>query len=69
GYKADLCLVDPERSWTVTKDSLLYKCGWSPFDGITFRSGVFMTIINGTIVYNEGRINEDFRGQRLLFDR
>jgi dihydroorotase len=69
GYKADLCLVDPEKSWTVTKDSLLYKCGWSPFEGITFRSGVFMTIINGTIVYNEGRINEDFRGQRLLFDR
>ncbi len=69
GYKADLCLVDPDRPWTVAKDNLLYKCGWSPFEGTTFRSEVVMTIINGTIVYNEGRINEDFRGQRLLFDR
>lgn len=69
GYKADLCLVDPERPWTVAKDNLLYKCGWSPFEGTTFRSGVFMTIINGMIVYKDGQINEDFRGQRLVFDR
>lgn len=69
GYKADLCLIDPDKPWTVTKDNILYKCGWSPFEGTTFRSGVFMTIINGTIVYNDGLINENFRGQRLLFDR
>ena len=69
GYKADLCLVDPDSPWTVTKDKLLYKCKWSPFEGTTFRSEVFMTIINGTIVYNNGHINEDFRGQRLRFER
>jgi dihydroorotase len=69
GYKADLCLVNPASSWTVTKDNILYKCGWSPFEGTTFRSKVMMTIVNGTIVYDDGIINEDYRGQRLLFDR
>jgi dihydroorotase len=69
GYKADLCLVDPVRPWTVTKENILYKCGWSPFEGQTFRSKVIYTIVNGTIVYDNGFINEDFRGQRLLFDR
>jgi dihydroorotase len=69
GYKADLCLVDPESPWTVTKENILYKCGWSPFEGTTFRSKVVKTIINGTIVYDNGHINEDYRGQRLMFDR
>ena len=69
GYKADLCLVDPENPWTVTKENILYKCGWSPFEGTTFRSKVVQTIVNGTIVYNNGIINEDYRGQRLLFKR
>jgi dihydroorotase len=69
GYKADLCLVDPEKPWTVSKDNILYKCGWSPFEGETFRSKVVKTIVNGTIVYDEGKIDENFRGQRLLFDR
>lgn len=69
GYKADLCLVDPYDSWTVSRDNILYKCGWSPFEGTTFRSKVNMTIINGTIVYDEGTFNDEYRGQRLLFDR
>jgi dihydroorotase len=69
GYKADLCLIDPDDAWTVSKDNILYKCGWSPFEGTTFRSKVITTIVNGTIVYNKGIINEDYRGQRLLFDR
>jgi len=68
-YKADLCLVDPDNQWTVSKDNILYKCGWSPFEGTTFRSKVVMTIVNGTVVYNKGMINEDYRGQRLEFDR
>jgi dihydroorotase len=68
-YKADLCLVDPDNQWTVSKDNILYKCGWSPFEGTTFRSKVVMTIVNGTVVYNRGMINEDYRGQRLEFDR
>jgi dihydroorotase len=69
GYKADLCLVDPNNPWLVSGESILYKCGWSPFEGTTFRSKVITTIVNGTIVYNKGVINEDYRGQRLLFDR
>jgi len=69
GYKADICLVNPSSPWSVTKENILYKCGWSPFEGETFRSKVVKTIVNGTIVYDEGLINEDYRGQRLLFDR
>jgi dihydroorotase len=69
GYKADLCLVDPANSWTVSKDNILYKCGWSPFEGTTFRSKVVKTIVNGTVVYDNGVFKEDYRGQRLLFDR
>jgi dihydroorotase len=69
GYKADLCLVNPDDSWNVTKNNLLYKCGWSPFEGTTFRSKVVKTIVNGTIVYDNGVINDSYRGQRLLFDR
>jgi dihydroorotase len=69
GYKADLCLVDLHRPWTVSKKNILYKCGWSPLEGDTFSSKVVKTIVNGTIVYDDGIINEDYRGERLLFDR
>jgi dihydroorotase len=69
GYQADLCLINPSSPWIVSKENILYKCGWSPFEGITFRSKVVQTIVNGTIVYDKGVINNDFRGQRLMFDR
>jgi dihydroorotase len=69
GYKADLCLVDPDDKWTVSKDNILYKCGWSPFEGTTFRSKVVKTFVNGTIVYDNGMIEDNYRGQRLQFDR
>jgi len=69
GYKADICLIDPDNPWTVSGNNILYKCGWSPFEGITFRSKVVQTIVNGTIVYDHGIINDDYRGERLLFDR
>jgi dihydroorotase len=69
GYQADLCLVAPDSPWSVSKDNILYKCGWSPFEGTTFRSKVVQTIINGTVVYDNGLINNEYRGQRLLFDR
>jgi dihydroorotase len=69
GYQADLCLVDPASLWSVSKDNILYKCGWSPFEGVTFQSKVVITIVNGTIVYDNGVINEEYRGQRLMFDR
>lgn len=69
GYKADLCLVDPDNQWTVSKDNILYKCGWSPFEGTTFRSKVIKTIVNGIVVYDNGVIDDNYRGQRLQFDR
>jgi dihydroorotase len=69
GFKADLCLVDPDSPWSVSGDNILYKCGWSPFEGTTFRSKVVKTIVNGTVVYDDGVLKEDYRGQRLLFDR
>jgi dihydroorotase len=68
-YKADLCLFDPENPWTVTKENILYKCGWSPYEGTRFQSKIIMTIVNGEIVYNNGIFTEDYRGQRLKFDR
>ncbi len=69
GYKADLVLIDPEHPWIVSKNNILYKCGWSPMEGVAFRSKVVKTIVNGTLVYNYGEINENYRGQRLEFER
>jgi dihydroorotase len=69
GFKADLCLVNPDAPWTVSKENILYKCGWSPFEGAGFRSRVIKTIINGNIVFDTGEIDDNHRGQRLLFDR
>jgi len=69
GYKADLVLIDPEHPWIVSKNNILYKCGWSPLEGITFRSKVVKTFVNGNLVYNNGAINDEHRGQRLVFER
>ncbi|MBM3436035.1 MAG: dihydroorotase [Bacteroidetes bacterium] len=69
GYWADLVLVDPEGQTPVEKSNLLYKCGWSPFEGHTFKTKVTHTFVNGNLVYNEGKFDERVKGQRLLFDR
>ncbi|WP_115461028.1 dihydroorotase [Winogradskyella aurantiaca] len=69
GFFADLVLVDPENPWTVTEDSLLYKCGWSPFTGHTFKSKITHTIINGQLVYNNGEVSNVKAGKRLTFSR
>lgn len=69
GYKADLCIINPSDPWIVEKDNLHYKCGWSPMEGTTFRSKVLTTIVNGTIVYDNGVLNDSYRGERLLFER
>jgi dihydroorotase len=69
GYKADICIVNPDNPWKVWYDNILYHCGWSPFSGITFRSKVEKTIINGTLVYDDGKILENYRGQQLVFER
>jgi len=68
GYFADLVLVDPAKTTTVTADNLLYFCGWSPFEGTTFEHTVLKTWVNGEMVYNEGVVNESVRGRRLTFD-
>jgi dihydroorotase len=69
GYAADLVLVDLDRPWTVDRASLLAKCGWSPFEGTTFRARVMRTYVNGLLAYSDGRIREAGPGQRLQFDR
>jgi dihydroorotase len=68
GYFADLVLVDPNKAWTVNKDNILYKCGWSPFEGTTFDNSVVKTWVNGQKVYDDGVFDESVRGKRLTFE-
>jgi dihydroorotase len=73
GYFADITIVDPNSPWTVSKDNILYKCKWSPFEGHEFSSKVLGTFVNGELVYNNfssdsiGTINDNVRGKRLTF--
>ena len=69
GYFADLVLVDFDNEWQVNKDNILYKCGWSPFEGTTFKSKVTTTFVNGNPVYENGIFDESSKGQRMLFNR
>ena len=69
GYYADIVLVDPNSPTLVSKKSLLYKCGWSPFEGVTFSSSIHSTILNGRVVYSNGVVNETPNGKKLVFDR
>ena len=69
GYYADLVIVDPEVSQTVSRENVLYKCGWSPFEGKSFSTSVTHTFVNGHLVFKEGVFFEDEKGQRLLFNR
>jgi len=69
GYFADIVLIDPNSPTLVSKKSLLYKCGWSPFEGVTFSSSIHSTILNGRVVYSNGKVNETPYGKKLVFDR
>lgn len=69
GYFADLVIVDANSPWTVKKDNILYKCGWSPFEGSTFKSRISHTFVNGTLVYNNFKFLQDSKGKRLTFNR
>lgn len=69
GYFADIVVVNPEKETEVTKESLLYKCGWSPFDGFTFNHSIEKTFVSGNLVFDNGKICSDKNGQRLLFTR
>ena len=69
GYYADLVVVNPQSNWTVEKDNVLYKCGWSPMEGQSFTHQVEQTFVNGHRVYCEGDIDGSTKGMRLMFDR
>lgn len=69
GYFADLVLVDPNNPWTVSPDNILYKCGWSPFEGESFSTKVTHTFVNGQLVYENGVFNETTKGKLLKFNR
>jgi len=65
GYFADLTIVDLNTRWTVSKENLLYKCGWSPLEGTTFSAKVTHTFVNGNLVYEHGNFDEDAKGKAL----
>jgi dihydroorotase len=69
GYYADLVIVNPASSWTVNRENILAKCGWSPFEGFTFQSRITHTFVNGQLVYDQFKVNEAPVGKRLLFNR
>jgi dihydroorotase len=69
GYYADLVVVDPQETITVDKSNLLYKCGWSPFEGVTFSHKIAGTYVNGTLVFDGSQIVSDQKGMRVLFNR
>jgi dihydroorotase len=62
-------VFDPEEKWQVTKDSLYYRCEWSPLEGREFQGRVVKTFINGTLAFDMGQFRDDVRGMRLEFDR
>jgi dihydroorotase len=69
GYYADLVVVDMEKPFTVSKENILYKCGWSPFEGQSFPATITHTFVNGALVYGNGAWNESIKGKRLTFNR
>ena len=69
GYHADMVLVNMNEQMTVSKQNLLYKCGWSPFEGHTFPVTIHTTFVNGDIAYANGQVNDACRGQRVKFSR
>ncbi|NNF20736.1 MAG: dihydroorotase [Saprospiraceae bacterium] len=69
GYKADLVLVDVDQPWTVLPKNILYKCGWSPLEGEQMKGMVEKTFVNGNLIYNLGKFNEDIKGERIIYER
>ena len=69
GFYADLVLVDLNNAWQVSKSNILYKCGWSPFEGTTFKSKITHTFVNGHLAYANGEFSERRNAKRLTFNR
>ncbi len=68
GYFADMVIVDLNKEQKINQDNILYHCGWSPFEGKTFRSSIIQTYVNGNLVFDNGKLIEDYRGMRLTFN-
>ena len=69
GYYADLAIIDLNKPLIITRENTLYKCGWSPFEGYEFPSSVHATILNGSLVYQDGNFLKNPLGMQLEFDR
>ncbi len=69
GYFADLVVVNPNELWEVNKSNILYKCGWSPFEGTRFKSKITHTFVNGHLAFNNGKFSTDRHAKRLTFNR
>lgn len=69
GYYADIAIVNPDHSWKVSKNNIAYKCGWSPFEGHTFKSAVTHTFVNGHLAYENGNYSKQKKAMRLTFNR
>ncbi|MBC8034945.1 MAG: dihydroorotase [Chitinophagaceae bacterium] len=69
GYHADLVIADLDRNTIVSKDNILYKCGWSPLEGTTLPATITHTFVNGNLVYGNNKWDESSKGQRLTFER
>ena len=67
GYYADLVLIDPQQTWIVTKDNLLYKCGWSPIEGEVLHHAVWKTFVNGLLAYDNGFVNNEIHGMEVKY--
>ncbi|MRI01866.1 dihydroorotase [Kriegella sp. EG-1] len=69
GYFADLAIIDVENPQLITKENIVYKCGWSPFEGTTFKSRITHTFVNGHLAYENGNFSKEKRAMRLTFNR
>ena len=69
GFYADLVIFDIKNPWKVSKDNLMYKCNWSPFENKTFKSRILHTLVNGNLVFSNGKIIESATGMKINFDR
>lgn len=69
GYYADLVIANLNDPWTVSKDNIRYKCGWSPFEGHQFKSSIDKVFVSGHLAYADGQLHEDVLGERIYFDR
>ena len=68
GYFADLVILDPNKKQTIRSDNILYKCGWSPFEGETFNSVITHTFVNGHLAYNNGNLDDSKLGMKISFN-